>query len=62
MSICPYCGSPDVEAVRRWRFKWWDVTQHQCRRCGGRFNSYVDPEGRRKTFVIKIWPRAGNRR
>ncbi|MCC6021464.1 MAG: hypothetical protein LM577_08920 [Thermoproteaceae archaeon] len=48
---CPYCGSPDVEKVRKWDMPrvGYHVVHYACRNCGGRFNHYA---GRGREFAL----------
>ena len=56
---CPYCGyEGEFRLLKTWRYSWWDVYFYECPKCSARFASYVDPEGKRKSFVILFKPRA----
>jgi len=56
---CPYCGhGGEFKLLKTWRYSWWDVYFYECPYCHGRFGSYVDPMGKRKSFTVKFAPRA----
>ena len=57
---CPYCGfEGEFKPLKTWRYRWWNVYFYECSRCKAHFASYVDPEGKRKSFVIPFKPRLG---
>ena len=52
---CPYCSfEGEFKLLKTWRYRWWDVYFYECPKCGGRFRWQVDPEGRRKSYVLKV--------
>jgi DNA-directed RNA polymerase subunit RPC12/RpoP len=56
---CPHCGfEGELKLLKTWRFRWWNVYYYQCPKCSGRFRWHVDPEGKRKSFVVRVSPRA----
>jgi DNA-directed RNA polymerase subunit RPC12/RpoP len=60
---CLYCGyEVEFKLLKTWKYSWWDVYFYKCSRCKAHFASYVDPEGKRKSFVILYKPRAKVRR
>ena len=51
---CPYCGyEGEFKLLKTWKYRWWNVYLYECPRCGGRFRYQVDPEGKRRSFIIK---------
>jgi len=57
---CPYCGyEGEHTLLTTWEDSWWDVYFYQCLKCGGKFRYQVDPEGKRKSYIIKIGVRRG---
>jgi uncharacterized Zn finger protein len=58
---CPYCGfEGGFEALKTWKYRFYDVKMLQCSKCGGIFNHYygVSPRtGEVSKFVIRIRPR-----
>jgi hypothetical protein len=60
---CPCCGfEGEFKLLKIWRYRWWNVRFSECPRCNAHFASYVDPEGKRGSFVILYKPRVGVRR
>jgi transposase len=61
MVRCPYCGfEKKFEALKTWKFKFYDVKRLECPNCKGVFNYYngVSPRsGKRSEFVIRSKPR-----
>jgi uncharacterized Zn finger protein len=56
---CPHCGyEGEFKLLKTWKYRWWDVYFYECPECHGRFASYLDPDGKRKNFVILYKPRA----
>jgi uncharacterized Zn finger protein len=56
---CPYCGFEDeFRLLKTWRYKMWNVYYYCCPNCNRRFRYQVDPEGRRRSFVIRVGTRA----
>ena len=52
---CPYCGYEDEHILlKTWKYKWWNVYYYQCPTCNGKFRYQVDPEGKRKSYVIRV--------
>jgi DNA-directed RNA polymerase subunit RPC12/RpoP len=52
---CPYCGfEGEFNVLKRWRYRWWNVYYYQCPKCSGNFRYQVDPEGRYKSYIIKV--------
>jgi DNA-directed RNA polymerase subunit RPC12/RpoP len=55
---CPYCGyEREFKLLKTWRYRWWDVYFYECLECHGRFGFYVDPIGKRKSYIIKFAPK-----
>jgi len=58
MIKCPYCGfENEFKLIKTWKYSWWDVYFYECSRCGNKFRYQVDPEGKKKSFMIKIGAR-----
>jgi DNA-directed RNA polymerase subunit RPC12/RpoP len=52
---CPYCGFEDeFKLLKTWKYSWWNVYLYECPKCGGRFRYQVDPEGKRKNFILRV--------
>ena len=52
---CPYCEyEGGFKLLKTWRYRWWNVYLYECPRCKGRFRWQVDPEGKRKSYVMRI--------
>ena len=50
----PYCGfENEFKLIKTWKYSWWDVYFYECARCGNKFRYQVDPEGKKKSFIIK---------
>jgi uncharacterized Zn finger protein len=59
---CPYCGySGDFKLLKTWKYSFWNVYFYQCPKCGGKFRYQVDPEGKRKSYVIRVGARRGSK-
>jgi hypothetical protein len=43
----------EFKLLKTWRYSWWNVYFYECPKCGGGFRYQVDPESRRKSFIIK---------
>ncbi len=55
MVKCPYCGyEGDFMLLKTWKYKWWNVFYYKCPKCGKKFRYQVDPEGKRKSYIIKV--------
>ena len=55
MAKRPFCGyEGELKPLRTWRYRWWNVYFYECHECHGRFGFYVDPIGKRKSFIIKF--------
>jgi len=55
MVKCPYCDYEDEHTLLKiWRYRWWIVYYYQCPKCGGKFRYQIDPEGKRKSYVMRI--------
>lgn len=55
MIRCPYCGlESEHKLIKIWKYRWWDVYYYKCLKCGGKFRHQVDPEGRKKSYIIKV--------
>ena len=60
MVKCPYCGYEGEHVLlKTWRYSWWGVYLYQCPKCGGKFRYQVDPEDKRKNYIIRIGVRRG---
>lgn len=54
MVKCPYCEyEGEFKLLKTWKYKWWDVYYYQCPRCGRKFRYQIDPEGKKKSYIIK---------
>jgi len=52
---CPYCGyKGDFKLLKTWKYKWWDVYFYECPHCLGKFRWQIDPEGKKKSYIIKV--------
>jgi uncharacterized Zn finger protein len=52
---CPYCGyKGDFKLLKTWKYKWWDVYFYECPHCLGKFRWQIDPEGKKKNYIIKV--------
>ncbi|MEM4827613.1 MAG: hypothetical protein QXK07_06190 [Desulfurococcaceae archaeon] len=52
---CPYCGfDGEHSLLKTWRYSWWNVYLYECSQCKRKFRYQVDPEGKRKSFTIRI--------
>lgn len=52
---CPYCGfEGKYKLLKTWRYSWWNVYFYECPNCRRKFRYQVDPEGKKKSFTIKI--------
>jgi len=52
---CPYCGyEGEHKLLKTWKYSWWDVYFYQCPKCSGKFRYQVDPQGRYKSYVIRV--------
>lgn len=52
---CPYCGfEGNHRLLKTWKYRLWDVLLYECLACGGKFRYQVDPEGKRRSYVIKV--------
>jgi len=50
---CPHCNYEGrLKLLKTWRYSLWRVYYYECPKCGGRFRYYVDPEGKRKSYII----------
>lgn len=55
MVRCPYCDyEGEFTLVKTWKFSYWIVYLYKCPSCGGMFRWQVDPEGRRRSYVMKL--------
>ena len=55
MVKCPYCDfEGEFKLLETWKYKWWNVYFYECSKCGRRFRYQIDPEGRRKSYVIRV--------
>ena len=55
MVECPYCGyKGDFKLLKTWKYKWWDVYFYECPHCLGKFRWQIDPEGKKKSYIIKV--------
>jgi hypothetical protein len=51
----PYCEyEGEFNLLKTWKYRWWDVYFYECPKCNGRFRWQVDPEGKRKSYVMRI--------
>ncbi len=58
-----YCGfEGEFKLLKIWRYRWWNVRFSEYPKYNAHFASYVDPEGRRGSFVILYKPRVRVRR
>jgi len=58
MVKCPYCGyEGDHVLLKIWRYRLWVVYYYRCPKCGGKFRYQVDPEGKRKSYVMRVGAR-----
>ena len=52
---CPHCNyEGSLKLLKTWRYSLWNVHYYECLKCGGRFRYYVDPEGKRKSYIIPV--------
>jgi len=52
---CPYCGfKEELKLLKTWEYSWWNVYLYQCSKCSRQFRYQVDPEGKRKSYVLRI--------
>jgi uncharacterized Zn finger protein len=52
---CPYCGyKGDFKLLKTWKYKWWNVYFYECPHCLGKFRWQIDPEGKKKSYIIKV--------
>jgi DNA-directed RNA polymerase subunit RPC12/RpoP len=52
---CPHCGfEGEFKQLKMWKYSWWNVYLYQCPKCGRQFRYQVDPEGKRKSYVLRI--------
>jgi hypothetical protein len=59
---CPYCSfGGGFKTLKTWKYKWWNVYFYECPSCNGKFRYQLDPEGKRKEFVMKVGTRARSR-
>lgn len=62
MVKCPYCGlDEEHKLLKTWKYKWWNVYFYECFSCHKRFRYQVDPEGRRRSFTIRVGVGGKNR-
>ena len=55
MVKCPYCGyEGEFVFLKEWKYRWWKVYFYQCPKCEGKFRYQVDPEGKKKSYIIKV--------
>ncbi len=55
MVKCPYCGfDGDFRLLKTWKYKRWDVYFYECPKCKGRFRLQIDPEGKWKSYILKV--------
>jgi uncharacterized Zn finger protein len=55
MLRCPYCGfEGEFTTLKTWKYKCWEVHLHRCPKCGKSFRYHVDPEGKRKNFIMRL--------
>jgi len=56
---CPHCGyKGDFKLLKTWKYSLWSVYYYECPKCSGRFRFYVDPKGKKKSYVIPIISRS----
>ena len=59
MVKCSYCRhGGEFKLLKTWKYRWWDVYFYECTMCSISFAPYVDPDGKRKGFVILYRSRA----
>ena len=52
---CPHCNYRDgFKLLKEWKYNWWTVYYYECPQCNKKFRFYVDPQGKRKSFIIKV--------
>jgi hypothetical protein len=52
---CPYCSfGGEFKTLKTWKYSWWNVYFYECPSCNGKFRYQIDPEGKRKEFVMKV--------
>ncbi|MDH5815659.1 MAG: hypothetical protein QE164_02560 [Candidatus Nezhaarchaeota archaeon] len=57
---CPYCGfDGGHKLLKTWKYNMWDVYFYECSQCKKRFRYQVDPEGKRKSYVLRLGLRRG---
>jgi len=55
MLSCPYCGyRGEFIQLKTWKYKRWDVFYYKCPKCSKKFRYQVDPEGKHKSYIIKV--------
>jgi len=55
MIKCPFCDHKGEHILlKRWKYGLWDVYFYQCPKCGGKFRFQVDPEGKRKSYIMRV--------
>ncbi|MEM1983035.1 MAG: hypothetical protein QXD94_04350 [Sulfolobales archaeon] len=60
MIKCPYCGyEKEFKHLKKWKFRFYEVTRLQCVNCKGIFNHYsgISPAGKKSEYVIRVKPR-----
>jgi len=59
MVKCPYCNyEKEFKTLKMWKYRWWNVYFYECPSCNRRFRYQIDPEGKRKEFIMKMGTRA----
>jgi uncharacterized Zn finger protein len=55
MVKCPYCGfDAEFRLLKTWRYRRWSVYFYECPGCKGRFRYQIDPEAKRKNYIIRV--------